>query len=106
MEAQRLRNLTTGILHTEVGHIYQDLEFITGEKGLMTHMLPRVMNAIEPWLREKVTDARYWDEKFDQSHKGEYTLEPMTKDEEQAALKMYLAQPNPLENKDVALVST
>ena len=29
MNIQRLRNLTTGILHTEMGHIYQDLETIT-----------------------------------------------------------------------------
>ena len=30
MDIQRLRNLTTGRLHTEMGHIYEDLELITG----------------------------------------------------------------------------
>ena len=36
MNIQRLRNLTTGRLHTEMGHIYEDLGIITGETGLMT----------------------------------------------------------------------
>ena len=39
-------------------HIYEDLGTITGEEGLMTHMLPRAMRAVEPWLREHVTEPR------------------------------------------------
>lgn len=54
MEIQRLRNLTTGILHTEVGHIYEDIEFLTGEKGIMTHMLPRACEAMMPILEGRV----------------------------------------------------
>lgn len=65
MNIQRLRNLTTGRLHTEIGHIYEDLGIITGETGLMTHMLPRAMRACEPWLREHVTDPRFWDGEYD-----------------------------------------
>ncbi len=36
-DIQRLRNLTTGILHTEIGHIYEDIESITGAKGVMAN---------------------------------------------------------------------
>lgn len=101
MDIQRLRNLTTGRLHTEVGHIYEDLGTITGEEGLMTHMLPRAMRAVEPWLREHVKDERFWDGEFDQTHTGELDL-PVSTDEDRAAMfERYKAQPNPLAGKEV-----
>ena len=95
MNIQRLRNLTTGRLHTEMAHIYEDLGFIVGDDGLMTHMLPRVMTAVEPWLREQITDQRFWDEQYDTTHVGEYPLRAMTNEESAAALKRYAAMPNP-----------
>ena len=104
MNIQRLRNLTTGRLHTEMGHIYEDLGFIVGDDGLMTHMLPRVMRAIEPWLREQVTDSRFWDGEYDTSHKGDHPLRAMTAEESKAALELYSAMPNPLEGKQVVVV--
>ena len=82
-------------------HIYEDLGFIVGDDGLMTHMLPRVIRAIEPWLREQVTDARFWDGEYDTTHVGEYPLRAMTPEENESALELYLAMPNPLEGKDV-----
>ena len=101
MNIQRLRNLTTGRLHTEIGHIYEDLETITGERGLMTHMLPRVIKAVEPWLREHVADPRFWDGEYDITHIGEYALPDPTTEDRVAMLERYKAQPNPLEGKDV-----
>jgi len=79
MDIQRLRNLTTGRLHTEISHIYEDLETITGQRGLMTHMLPRVMRAVEPWLIQSVPDGRFWDDKYDVTHTGEISLPTPTK---------------------------
>jgi hypothetical protein len=104
MNIQRLRNLTTGRLHTEMSHIYEDLWWITGEQGLMTHMLPRVMDAVEPWLKESVTDPRFWDGEYDTSHTGEYELPEPTKDERSAMFQRFKAMPNPLEGKDVFVV--
>jgi len=101
MDIQRLRNLTTARLHTEMQHIYEDLEMITGESGLMTHMLPRVMRSVEPWLRQHVTDARFWDGKYDLSHVGEYPLPQPTAEDRTAMMKRYFAQPNPLDRKNV-----
>jgi hypothetical protein len=101
MEIQRLRNLTTGRLHTEMGHIYQDLEEITGEKGLMTHMLPRIMRAVEPWLRVQITDARFWDGKYDTTHTGEITLPTPTVEDRTLMIERYAEQPDPLEGKNV-----
>jgi hypothetical protein len=104
MDIQRLRNLTTGLLHTKIGDVYEDLDFITRGGGIMTHMIPRVMKAVEPWLREKITDPRFWDGKFDQEHVGVYPLDCMTAEENREAMARYAAMPDPLAGKQVAVV--
>lgn len=104
MDIQRLRNLTTGRLHTEMGHIYEDLGTITGESGLMTHMLPRAMKAAEPWLREHVTDPRFWDGEYDTSHTGEIELPESSEEDRAAMFERYKKMPNPLGVKEVIAV--
>lgn len=67
MQIQRVRNLTTGILHTEIQHIYEDIEWLTGEKGIMTHMLPAAMQALTFALQAQLSPTQYpdlWDGKF------------------------------------------
>lgn len=106
MDIQRLRNLTTHRLHTEMEHIYQDLEWITGIEGIFTHMLPNVMMAVDPWLKTKVTDERFYDGKFDTTHTGEYPIEPMTPEESQACLQRFGELPSLLLGKQVIAVVT
>lgn len=89
MTNQRIRNLTTGRLHTQMDDIYKDMEFITGEGGLFTHMLPAANKAMEPWLKAKLPDARFWDGKYDTTHTGETDLAPMN-DAEKAAWRKAL----------------
>lgn len=101
MDIQRLRNLTTGRLHTKMEHIYEDLGILTGETGLMTHMLPRAMRACEPWLRGHVTDPRFWDGEYDVTHTGELALPESSADDRNAMFERYAAQPNPLDGKEV-----
>lgn len=101
MDIQRLRNLTTGLLHTKIDHVYEDLEIIMGDKGLMTHMLPRAMRAVNPWLREHVVDTRFWGEDYDISHTGEIDLPVPTQQDRALMLERYAAQPNPLAGKKV-----
>ena len=98
METQRLRNLTTGKLHTDIGFVYQDLEFITGMKGLMTHMLPNVLRAVKPWLKEKVSDTNYWDGEYSPDLKGGYPLEAMNDSERKEMLNRYADLPHPFSN--------
>src|SRR5690349_14196794 len=81
---QRLRNLTTGKLHTEMMYFYQDIEAFTGEAGVMTHQLGAASRALEPWLREKYPDERLWDGKYDPTHEGEVQLHVMTQEEKRA----------------------
>ena len=105
MDIQRLRNLTTGRLHTEMGHIYQDLETLIGEKGLMTHMLPRAMKAVEPWLKDRVKDSRFWNGEYDTTHVGEYDLPIPTEDDQRIFFERFEEMPNPLAGKKVIGVS-
>lgn len=104
MDIQRLRNLTTGRLHTKIDHIYEDLGIITGETGLMTHMLPRAMRAVEPWLRIHVTDPRFWDCEYDVTHIGDFELPESTHADRLQMFRLYEAQPNPLEGKKVVVI--
>jgi hypothetical protein len=104
IQIQRLRNLTTGRLHTEIGSIYEDLGAIIGGTGLMTHMLPRALRACEPWLREHVTDPRFWDGEYDTTHIGEIELPEPSDEDRRAMLARYLDQPNPLEGRNVVNV--
>ncbi len=104
MNIQRLRNLTTGLLHTKIDHVYEDLGSITGETGLMTHMLPRAMRAVDPWLQEHVKDLRFWDGKFDPKHTGEIELPTPTESDRKAMLDRFAAQPNPLADKPTIIV--
>lgn len=104
IDIQRLRNLTTGRLHTKMDHIYEDLEAVIGDEGLMTHMLPRVLKAIEPWLRDKITERRFWDGEYDPTHTGEIDLPEPTAGDRDAMLARYRAMPNPIEGKDGLVV--
>lgn len=103
MDIQRLRNLTTGRLHTEMRHIYEDMEAIVGE-SLLTHMLPRALVAIEPWLRANAPDERLWNGQHDPSHTGDVELPEPTSEERAAMFDLYKAQPNPLAGKNVIVV--
>jgi hypothetical protein len=95
MNAQRLRNLTTGLLHTNMTDIYEDVEFITGENGVMTHMLPNAFTALQPWLKEKVTDQRFWDGLHDPTHGGELELAPMDEAEKKTFWQRFGELPHP-----------
>lgn len=104
MDIQRLRNLTTHRLHTKMEDIYVDLGLITGEKGLMTHMLPRAVRAVEPWLQEHVTNSRFWNGEYDTEHTGEFILPTPTDKDRKLMFERYMAQPNPLDGKDIISV--
>jgi hypothetical protein len=99
--AQRLRNLTTQRLHTDMGCVYQDLAEIMGEPGMMTHMIPRAVQAVEPWLRRHLTDARFWDGEYDPSHEGDFDLPTPTDEDRIEMAQIYMSQPDPLRGKAV-----
>lgn len=89
MNIQRLRNLTTRRLHTKMSHIYQDLETILGKTDLTTDELPMARQACEPWLKEHVTDPRFWDSKYDTTHVGDLNLPTPSEADRKAMLERY-----------------
>ena len=103
-DIQRLRNLTTSKLHTNMEHVYLDLESLSGETGLMTHMLPRVCRACLPWLHKHLRDARFWNGEYDPSHTGEIELPEPTDADRKEMRDGYIAQPDPLAGKPVIVI--
>ncbi len=91
MNIQRLRNLTTGRLHTKMEDVYADVEYLTGEKGVITHMLPNACRALLPYLREVATDPRLWNDAYDTTHIGEVEVQPMNFEQCEAFWKRYRA---------------
>ena len=83
MRNQRIRNLSTGILHTKMQDIYEDIEYLTGANGVMTRMLPNALRAIKPYIEKFATDQKFWNSEFDQSHDGETEI-PQMNDAEKA----------------------
>lgn len=104
MDIQRLRNLSTGMLHTKIDHVYEDIEYLVGEKGVMTHMLPNAMRALEPYLREKAPDPRLWDDKYYTTHQGEIDVTPMEGDAKEEFWKRYKSYPSLLAGKQVIAI--
>ena len=97
--AMRLRNLTTGILHTDIGDVYRDLGTIAGVDGLMTHQLPRVLACVTPWLKDHVKDPWMWEKKHDPKDDWELTLPEPTQADRAVMLENYKAMPDPLAGK-------
>lgn len=83
------------ILHTEVSHIYQDIEFLTGMTGLMTHQIPNALRALELWLREKVPDSIFWNGEYMPALDGDFAIEPMTENEREEFKTRLLDLPHP-----------
>lgn len=96
MKNQNIRNLTTFRLHTCMDDIYKDIEYITGTSGIMTHQLPNAGTALQPWLKEKIKDERFWDGQYDPTHKGSTRLKPMTTKERDEFWKRFHALRSPL----------
>lgn len=90
MDVQRLRNLTTGLLHTDVSHYYEDLLMISGvESPVYTHQLPALLRAVLPWLREKIQDDKFFNGKHNPSEKGVFWLPKPTKDEQKEIIRRF-----------------
>ena len=101
MDIQRLRNITTGRLHTSIGDAYIDIDYLTGSPGVMTHMIPTAIQCLEPWLRQQVPDPRFWNGEFDVSHVGDIEIEPMCHSERDAFFERFKSSPSLLDGKHV-----
>lgn len=67
----KLRNMTTGRLHTEIGDVYQFIEEYIGEKGIMTHHLPSACPPIQTILKRHLPEEYFngqWIQTSQQMH--------------------------------------
>jgi hypothetical protein len=103
MDIQRLRTLTTDMLHSPISDIYEDLQAITGY-SFMTHELPNANKAVRPYLQRIITDERFWDGKYDPTHVGEIDVPPMDEAEREAFSERMSSLPSLLEGKKVIVV--
>lgn len=95
IDIQRIRNITTGILHTEMTHIYQDIEYFVGEPGVMTHMLPNAVRALLPYLKQYVLDPLFWNGEYDKNHLGTISIPQMNTNDVKFFWKQYKELPHP-----------
>ena len=89
MDILRVRNLTTGLLHTEVHHCYEDLSVISGLNTIYTHQIPNLTRAVLPWLREKIQDDKFFNGKYNPSEKGVFWLPKPTEDEQKEIVRRF-----------------
>lgn len=89
MDIQRIRNLTTGILHTKMEDIHEDIEYLVVTKGVTDNILYAANRALQPFLRERLSDQRFWNEALDYGHTGDIPLAPMTHDEQKCFWSRY-----------------
>lgn len=93
---QRLRNLTTFRLHTEIDDVKEDLGRIFDRPGsVMTHMIPNLLTAVSPWLQSIGLPERFFDGTADASHVGDITIPEPTDDDRAAMWERYRALPSP-----------
>ena len=99
MDYLRVRNLTTGVVHTSIEDIYKDIQMIFGHQALFNGILCQALGehkiyagvyyAIKPWLFKVVTDQRFWDDSFDVMHTGNYELPDPTTEDRIEMLKLF-----------------
>lgn len=105
MDIQRLRNLTTGRLHTRMSDIYEDIEYLVGEKGIMTHMLPNACKSLcQVYLMHEIKEDKFWDGQYDPTHLGDFDILPMPSDKREAFWKCYETLQSPLDNTKIKKV--
>jgi len=76
-----LRNMTTGILHTDIGEVYKFCEEYLKADGIMTHQLPSACKALLPILKTKLSEQWFTKEWVKEGLDEPVELADMTEDE-------------------------
>lgn len=58
----KLRNVTSGRLHTDIGDVYKFYEEYCEADGIMTHQIPSAFKALLPILKGKLSEEWFTDE--------------------------------------------
>lgn len=82
IDIQRIRNLTTGKLHTSMANVQEDIDWIAGY-GTFTHQIPDALKLISPWLMDNLRDPRLFNGKYDPHHLGTLQISCMSDTEKE-----------------------
>ena len=86
----KLRNITTGILHTNIDDVYEFFEIYTNEKGIMTHHLGSATKAMQPILKTKLSKQWFYKKWNKLNNDLEWEVSNLTEDER----KLFFSQFN------------
>jgi hypothetical protein len=86
---QRLRSLTTGLVHTDMNDIMDDLRKILGSR-VTVPTIGAAIGSVRPWLQAQGLDKRFWVERRDTAHTGKTQL-PVPTAAERAEMKKHMA---------------
>lgn len=82
---QRLRNLTTERLHTNIADIYEDLMAIVGGFFLPIS-ISAVHTSVLKWLKTLDLDPKFWEDEFDPDHVRETELPEPSQDQREQTI--------------------
>jgi len=86
MSHLRLRNLTTGILHTKLLYVYDDIAYLVGDFharlgiALMSYQLGMSIRSLKPFLASRVP-ADFFEDVYNPKDVGEIEIEPLSEQE-------------------------
>lgn len=92
---QQVLNILTGTLHTSVDDVYKFFDQVI-EPGIMTHMLPNAVLAIQPILQSKFPDLPT--KGFHPDYPNSEVDVELTPEERQRFWEAYLGLPHPFNN--------
>ena len=102
----KLRNITSGILHTTIGDVYTFFEEYLGAKGIMTHQLPSAGKSIVPILKSKLSAEWFINEWQKEGLSEKVEIDDLTETEKADFWKQYDAYAGEMWNsiKDKSIV--
>ena len=86
---QYMKNITTGILHTNMVEIKEAMSFFTGIEDIFCASMIAIQNGIVPVLKQKYPNPILWDDTYTPELQGEMQIEPFTDEEMQLFNKSF-----------------
>lgn len=77
----KLRNVTSGILHTKIDDVYKFYEEYVKAEGIMTHQLPSAFKALLPILKTKLPEKWFTEEWIKEGLNEVVSVPELTEDE-------------------------
>ena len=91
MKYQRIRNLTTGLMHTNIRDIKEDIAYLVGAKYTSSATISKSNKALYPFLEARLSDRRFFNKTHDEEHTGDIEILPLDEVEMKLFVSRYKA---------------